>query len=117
MCFFSRVLTLAPRARFGQGRDPIWLDDLRCPTNASTLAECSHRGWGSHNCRHSEDMGLICATDDHVTSYPNVHMSTAGGITEQTEGKYGPTTASYECVAGLQNAYVCITSELESKQT
>ena len=93
---FSRVLTLAYRARYGQGRDPIWLDDLRCPANANTLTNCTHRGWGSHNCGHHEDMGLICATDDHATSHPNVVMTTV--ITAVPEED---TTVSYQHDAGL----------------
>ena len=96
---FSRVLTLAPRARYGQGRDPIWLDDLHCPMNANTLADCRHLGWGSHNCGHSEDMGLICATSDHATSHPNVPTTAQEITTPQSVSE----TGSYQYDAGLLN--------------
>ena len=92
---------MAPAARFGEGRDPIWLDDVRCPENASTLADCIHRGWGLHNCGHSEDMGLICATDDRTTLYPDIHMTTEQDITYQPGVTDGPMTASYQYDAGL----------------
>ena len=45
---------------FGAGFGPIWLDDLRCNGFESSLANCYHRGWGIHNCGHSEDIGVNC---------------------------------------------------------
>ncbi|KXJ07930.1 Scavenger receptor cysteine-rich type 1 protein M130 [Exaiptasia diaphana] len=44
----------------GQGIDPIWLDDVKCNGNESSLDQCKHRGWGLHNCGHIEDIGIIC---------------------------------------------------------
>ncbi|XP_048257946.1 uncharacterized protein LOC124119031 [Haliotis rufescens] len=45
---------------FGFGSGKIWLDDLGCTGTESDLSRCSHAGWGTHNCGHSEDVGIIC---------------------------------------------------------
>uniref|UniRef100_A0A3P9IUZ5 SRCR domain-containing protein n=1 Tax=Oryzias latipes TaxID=8090 RepID=A0A3P9IUZ5_ORYLA len=48
-------------AHFGQGSDPIWLDDVACSGSESSVTECGHRGYGTHNCNHGEDAGVICS--------------------------------------------------------
>ena len=52
-------------AAFGEGKGPIWYDNVRCSDSGSesTLTQCAHYGLGVHNCRHSEDAGVICASE------------------------------------------------------
>ena len=52
---------LTVRNYFGRGSGPIWLDRLQCTGYESSLAECGHRGWGSHDCGHYEDVSILCA--------------------------------------------------------
>ncbi|XP_072174259.1 scavenger receptor cysteine-rich domain-containing protein DMBT1-like [Diadema setosum] len=49
------------RAYFGEGQGPIVLDDVQCLGNEQNLTECRHNGYGVHNCRHSEDAGVVCS--------------------------------------------------------
>lgn len=47
-------------AYFGEGRGPIHLDNVQCTGGERSLADCLKQEIGSHNCRHSEDAGVIC---------------------------------------------------------
>uniref|UniRef100_A0A674JTI0 Soluble scavenger receptor cysteine-rich domain-containing protein SSC5D n=1 Tax=Terrapene triunguis TaxID=2587831 RepID=A0A674JTI0_9SAUR len=45
-------------ARFGEGSDRIWLDDVHCMGTEAALTECRARPWGDNNCHHGEDAGV-----------------------------------------------------------
>ena len=46
--------------RYGAGSGQIWLDDVQCRGTESSIANCRHGGWGSHNCRHNQDVSVSC---------------------------------------------------------
>ncbi|XP_039874446.1 deleted in malignant brain tumors 1 protein-like isoform X2 [Simochromis diagramma] len=50
-----------PGAFFGKGQGKIWLDDVNCLGNETSLGQCRHRSFGENNCGHGEDAGVICS--------------------------------------------------------
>ena len=46
---------------FGRGQGQIWLDNIECDGDELNLEECTHAGWGSHDCGHNEDAGVRCS--------------------------------------------------------
>ena len=59
------------QAAYGPGTGPIWLDDVDCIGNETSISQCGHIGVGNNNCFHSEDAGAVC------TSKPRCHCVVA----------------------------------------
>lgn len=69
--------------RYGAGTGKIWLDNMRCRGNETSLDKCAHNGLENHNCHHGEDVSIACnfadaavaaatavtAADDDVTTH------------------------------------------------
>ncbi|PIK44174.1 putative deleted in malignant brain tumors 1 protein [Apostichopus japonicus] len=49
-------------AKFGEGLDPIWLDDVACSGSEQLIEECGSNEWGEQNCGHGEDAAVSCVT-------------------------------------------------------
>ena len=56
--FSDQNATARSFAFFGQGTDPIVLDDVRCTGTESRLIDCPYTA--THNCIHFEDAGVTC---------------------------------------------------------
>ncbi|RXN27766.1 neurotrypsin-like protein [Labeo rohita] len=56
----SGVSKARSMAYFGEGQGPIHLDNVKCVGTEASLGECSAVGLDAHDCRHSEDAGVIC---------------------------------------------------------
>lgn len=52
-------------AFFGKGTGMIWMDDVHCIGNETSLFECDHSPLGQHNCHHSEDASVICGGKEY----------------------------------------------------
>ena len=62
MMGFPGAVSAEVEATFGTGdsNQTILLDDLWCSGYETSIASCSFRRWGSSNCDHDEDAGVVC---------------------------------------------------------
>lgn len=60
--FLCRSLGAVARccAAFGQGTGQIVLDQLGCAGTETSLFNCPGNPVGNHDCRHTEDVGVVC---------------------------------------------------------
>ncbi|CAJ1053758.1 uncharacterized protein LOC121905209 [Xyrichtys novacula] len=84
----GRVLSAQQSAAFGQGSGPIWMDDVACSGSESKLSECGHRGFGSHDCSHSEDAGVVCEAAASVRLV-NSGSRCSGRVEVNHNGRWG----------------------------
>ncbi|XP_038078149.1 deleted in malignant brain tumors 1 protein-like [Patiria miniata] len=69
-------------AEFGEGVDPILLDEVECVNTESRLVDCPNAGWGTTDCSHYEDAGLVCLPNEE----PDVTVRLVGGENDK-EGR------------------------------
>uniref|UniRef100_A0A8C9YCB9 Soluble scavenger receptor cysteine-rich domain-containing protein SSC5D n=1 Tax=Sander lucioperca TaxID=283035 RepID=A0A8C9YCB9_SANLU len=85
---------------FGQGQGDIWLDDVGCIGNETSLMHCRHPTLGENNCGHAEDAGVVCSA--------NIRLING---TEQCSGRVefyhgGQWSAAYNLNWGMNEAAV-----------
>ena len=57
---YDGALTAPGDAVFGRGTGQIWLTDVQCVGDETSIFECNHGGWGIHNCGYNSDASAVC---------------------------------------------------------
>ena len=60
MLSFFALGAIAIFSGFTDGTGAIFLDNVQCVGNESTLISCTAQPIGTHNCNHAEDAGVTC---------------------------------------------------------
>ncbi|XP_039342721.1 antigen WC1.1-like [Mauremys reevesii] len=99
----GRAINATVSAHYGQGSGQIWLDDVNCSGKESDLWACPSRGWGQHNCRHKEDVGVLCSefTDLRLVS----DSDCAGRLEVFYNGTWGSVCSNQ--MSGVTPTIVC----------
>ncbi|KAM8831648.1 scavenger receptor cysteine-rich domain-containing protein DMBT1 [Spinachia spinachia] len=87
---------------FGQGHGDIWLDDLGCLGNETSLFHCRHPTLGENNCGHGEDAGVVCSADIRLINGTNqcsgrVEFYRGGQWSSASNQNWGMNEAAVVC--------------------
>ncbi|XP_063968258.1 scavenger receptor cysteine-rich domain superfamily protein-like [Lytechinus pictus] len=97
MLGFERAENYSCCSAFGPGTGPILLDEVECEGTESNIGHCRRSDYETHDCDHSEDVGISCIAFDinecqqTGEQYPCDALN--GGCTN-TKGSYFCTCAS-----------------------
>ncbi|XP_077582288.1 lysyl oxidase homolog 2A [Stigmatopora nigra] len=67
----------SPSAKYGRGQGRIWLDNVDCNGREKSLAECRSNGFGVTDCKHSEDVGVVCS-QQRIPGFKFMRSQTTG---------------------------------------
>uniref|UniRef100_A0A8C0QJT9 Lysyl oxidase homolog n=1 Tax=Chelonoidis abingdonii TaxID=106734 RepID=A0A8C0QJT9_CHEAB len=58
---YVEAVSWVSSSKYGKGEGKIWMDNVHCTGNEVTLAACTTNGWGVTDCKHTEDVGVVCS--------------------------------------------------------
>ena len=60
MLGYANAIDIVTHSVYGVGQGPIWMDNVQCIGNETTIEQCTFPGWEINNCDHNKDVGVVC---------------------------------------------------------
>ncbi|XP_027030564.1 lysyl oxidase homolog 2A [Tachysurus fulvidraco] len=75
---FLGAVSWVPSAKYGKGEGPIWLDNVHCIGKEASISDCQSNGFGVSDCKHSEDVGVVC-TQKRIPGFKHISVDSNDG--------------------------------------
>uniref|UniRef100_A0A8C1Z0G2 Lysyl oxidase homolog n=1 Tax=Cyprinus carpio TaxID=7962 RepID=A0A8C1Z0G2_CYPCA len=83
---YSEAVSWSPSSKYGKGEGRIWFDNVHCTGNEKSLAQCESNGIGVSDCKHTEDVGVVCS-DKRIPGFKFQHLVRLRGGAVIGEGR------------------------------
>ena len=70
----------------GKGTGQIWLKNVSCKGNETSLDKCLHGGWSGETCDHSQDASVVCSSNRTVDAFTAVPSPTTQAPGQNVSG-------------------------------
>ncbi|XP_072273477.1 scavenger receptor cysteine-rich type 1 protein M130 isoform X2 [Pyxicephalus adspersus] len=93
-CNFTNIAQVKA-ASFGPGSGRIWLSHVKCVGDESKLWSCQRRMWGSGQCKHQDDAGVICSAAPADLRLMGGNTECEGRLEVKHQGEWGTVCGEY----------------------
>ncbi|XP_016130701.1 lysyl oxidase homolog 2B [Sinocyclocheilus grahami] len=105
---YFEAVSWFPSSKYGKGEGRIWFDNVHCTGNERSLAQCESNGIGVSDCKHTEDVGVVCS-DKRIPGFKFVNTLTnnINSLNIQVEDvRIRPIRSSYRKRIPVTEGYV-----------
>uniref|UniRef100_A0A8C9VFQ8 Lysyl oxidase homolog n=1 Tax=Scleropages formosus TaxID=113540 RepID=A0A8C9VFQ8_SCLFO len=72
---YVEAISWSAASKYGKGEGRIWFDNVHCTGKEKSLAQCSSNGIGVSDCKHTEDVGVVCS-DKRIPGFKFINALT-----------------------------------------
>ncbi|XP_064617048.1 deleted in malignant brain tumors 1 protein-like [Liolophura sinensis] len=103
-----------PKAYYGAGSGTILLDDVVCRGTETHIELCRHSHFGTNNCNHNEDVGVVCpagasnttSSNETLVRLVNGPTPNQGRVEVKVSGRWG--TVCDDLFTSVDAGVVCV---------
>uniref|UniRef100_A0A673YMP6 Lysyl oxidase homolog n=1 Tax=Salmo trutta TaxID=8032 RepID=A0A673YMP6_SALTR len=81
---YLEAVSWFPSSKYGKGEGRIWFDNVQCNGKEKTLALCTSNGIGVSDCKHTEDVGVVCS-DKRIPGFKFINSMANNSLNIQVE--------------------------------